>query len=418
MYLCLTSLIILDKLYKDDIMSTNQKAQEPQLYENEIKSSYDTYKLIDSVFQELPKKYKLNKAETITLKATFFYTLYNIRKLNDALDEYGIGISYDVLKSIVRQSIQVYNKNTLSTSLSHSWFITKLREKLSIKKGQDISNKLFQLYNLDICTNDIEIPKKSLAENKAIEYTKFILKKFDGYVIPLELYVVIWCDVTLTLLENSEYFKSFSSDYEKLETYKIITHQISTIGKRISDYSYVLQSPPLKQDFSFNMNAQTIDNTCSLQLLADYFGDESWHKQFPNYEENNAHEYFCYNEEPHIKISINERTYKQTSIKAKSQSEFLSDKNKEDFFKQWESRLYKNEKHFFREYVKPIILQGISTVKVNNTEENKILVKGIFNTANFEYHYDGLFGSCTVIESTSTSDQFIELKISQDLFNT
>ena len=362
-------------------MSTNQNPSVP---------TFNSYHFFNDVIDHAIKKYNLDPYESVYLKSTYFFVLFDLRNINELLERDEVYFNFKSLKRMSYECINLF-KNNYFSKVSHAYLLSKFRDKLSMKKAQNTLTFELNSMIINILDTD-EIDKKLNFEKEIYECAQYVLKRFNAKFIPLELYLVVIYEVYLIYYENKELFKDLLDFDNKNLAYEVLTRQLLTIRKkiRLDDGNIsILTKPPRKDDFRFNMLVNTFDATCSLKLLTAYFGNKVWHKQIIAYDEQEENEYFCFHEEPYIKVVINERKFKRISLNTSDTTMFLTDEFRSEFFKIWEDRLRKEEFAFFIENVKTAILEKRIEIRFQVSKHSNIdlkkIVNGIRDTSGFDY---------------------------------
>ena len=382
--------------------------------------SFNVFEFYNLVIQQAQKRYNLSLEESLELRSTFFYTLLEARIQNDAVEYNSLKFDSIFIKEHTKKCVKSFNENT-HRNISHQFLISKFRNRLAMRKGQ--KDIVFELKEFDIILDKAEQSTKKISDNKLFKENAFhILEIFEDTIIPIELYVVLICEINLIHDKNKEFFNTCSKYSIVNFTTEIVLGQIKTIGKRITtkDGMYsCLTTPPDKDNFTFNFWANTFDPTSSLKPLTFLFGDSKWYQQFQNYNKHNEEMYFSFSEEPFFKLETDKRTFKKVTLLADI-SDFLSDTNQKYFFNVWETRLIKKEKEFFQEFIKPKIFENSKEIEITTDESNKDeikdILKGIQNTSCFQFKTENIFGSVNIITSISSLDNKITLSVNESLY--
>lgn len=384
--------------------------------------TFNAYVFFNTVIEKCIKKYDLEEYEATYLKSTYFYYLVTLRESNNLTDSDYIIMNYKILKQMNHECVQLFKRDYEYTNITHGYLLSKFKELLSMIKGtEDIS---FQLNNLNVDFNNTrELNKILNLSSITSKCIKYILKKFGANVLPLEIYLVLAYEIDLILLDNKEFFKNSNELAIQDYVFLVVTKQMRTIGKKIvveeNNLTSIIIQPPLKEDFMFNIDLQIFNSSYSLKLLTLYYGDNCWHKLINGYLEKDSKKYFCFNQEPHIKLESNNRQFKSIPLKT-SNSNFLNENFQEIFFNMWDDRLTKKEKPFFSDYIKPALLNKEENINFKLSDfldiDVKSILHGIKNTSRFEYNDDYSMGGVVIIPTITETDEVITLEINKCIY--
>lgn len=388
--------------------------------ENPSPKTFCFYTFINNALDLAIEKYKLDLEEAMHLKAIYFFRFYELRALENMLEKDSVFADFEGLKRFSGTCIKLFKKD-YDKQISHQYLVSAFRKQLEISKKTEI-NIGFELncFNLNI-NNTVKVNSILDLDEKVYKDAYYTLSKFQAQNIPVELYVVLLYDIALTYLANEDIEHTINSQH----MHEIITGQIKTIGKRVytneDDMIKFSPVPPSKQDFSYTLQQNVFNGSYALELLASFFGNKLWHKQFDEYRDENSDDYFCFNQEPHFHLLENRRRKEYKDIPLKTSPEyFLSSEFRERFFLLWEYRFHKNEKLFFNKYIKPKMLDKQNQIDFDLSEyeglDVKTILQGVMDTSSFTYEGKGEFGWASIIRSITECSNIITLHFNTDLY--
>lgn len=247
----------------------------------------DFQKVISHALALYAQKNNFNRIDTSKFNATFFYFIYNFRKLNNMFED-EFELDWKTFKKQTHIVINYAEKN-FEWKLSHQQFLSQICYALNVQKLKESDQIIFHNMSLAVgkkqkirLLNDIKANFKNL-NNNVINWGIDTLIRFtynNKESVPFELFALLVNDCFINYIYNKEFFIGKNA-FNSYLMEKCIAESIFRIGRIINGKDHLsMRRGPESSDFFLQLEINQMDETYSLPLLCDYFGDEAWYRFF------------------------------------------------------------------------------------------------------------------------------------------
>lgn len=262
----------------------------------------DFQKVISHALALCAEKNNFTRIETSKFNATFFYFMYDFRKLNNALEfEFEFEFTWKRFKNHI---LLITNNAGISIGrkLSYQQFLSQILYAMNTKKFEDSACIVF--YNMSISVarkqkirllNDSKVNFKNIG-NIVINWSIDILLDFsyehNKEFIPFELFALLVNDSFLNYIQNKKLFIGKHAFNSFLMSRCIIQSIVRENRILNNKHDLLYRSEPRASDFFLYLEISQMDTTYSLPVLCDYFGEAAWYRFFIGSNETAYPQYF------------------------------------------------------------------------------------------------------------------------------